>query len=403
MEVAADNSRNTTYIMLSEVFDTLRLLSHSMNFLDENGDGWQVLTTLCSSVSMSYGEPKAKMALILWILRLLSFELKTFFLRERFADMLYWTLLYPELEEASNLLLSLGDAKTIDTALGDPGGYTILHRYPTFTTAENVSEVLINSADLHPLGFDPRFTPQKESPTSLAMYSSWAFADCQYVLNESNLEEFIDQELERNALVHPGWVKETLHKLFAYRSRPDLNFREVRSCSDCSKDINRVKVQPCWRHLLERIKQGMDPDNPILIDSRMGGSESADITSINEDASGSSSLAHKPDITGNVPIVDVHKLSSKSDSRLESEVVLKDDVHGHPATIPVQSDCVYAPHEVICVDCWLHYRHTGTRRSPRPWKRHFARDDGDETSLDKCFSSGDESSEDDFSPYLIHS
>lgn len=426
MEIAADGLWDTTYATLSEIFDTLRLFTDSMDFLDEYGDGWRILLTLFFKARNLRG----KIGLQLRMLRLLSFELKTYFVAEQFAALLRWTLSSdPRLQEASDLLLNLGDAETINAGIQFRDGYTILHDFVAHAYSYPVSTVLAKGPDLHRRGFNYRYTPQEESPTSLAMYSSWAFTEWLrgLVTIQVNLEEFIDQELERNPLVHTGWEKETLHDLFAYHHRRDLvvpgyacsdytkcisgievqpHWRQILDvegypCSDCTKRIFGVSVQPHWRHMLERIKQRIDPDDPGQTDSQEGEKENTDVRKIAETASSSDDPTHEPDTTGNVLLVDSNELFSESDSKSESE--LEEDVHGYPAMVPIRSDCVYAPNEVICVDCWLHYRRTGTRRPPLPWKRRFAIDTDDDASSDEYSSSGDESSEDEFSPYHIHS
>lgn len=395
MVLAAEESENTTYATLSEVFDTLRLLNDSMDFLDKDGDGWQILWTLCRNTYSLGEERQATIALLIRMLRLSSFDLKTYFVRERVTKMLNYTLRPdPGLEEASNLLLNLGGAEIIDTALWSSDGYTILHETVALAIEGQISTVLARGPDLHPLGFDYDYTPQEESPTSLAMYSSWAFMDWLrgLVTIEVDFEEFLNQELERNSLVHAGWEKETLRALFAYRHRPDLNFRKVWTCSDCSEVYCRVTVQPYWRHLLERIKQRIDPDSPAQADSQDGERDNADVRSIAEAASSSNDLAHEPDTTGHDGV------SSESESEPELE-----DSHGYPAMISIRSDCVYPPHEVICVDCWLHYLKTGTPRPPHPGKRRFTGLYKTDSSIYNHSSSGDEVSEDEYSPYLIHS
>ena len=176
----ASDSRHVTYAMLSDVFDTLRLLTDSMDFLDADADanGWRVLSYLCGYVVCIGGESEAKSALLLWMLKLLTYELKAYYIRSQIAHLLDWILPYPGLEQASNLLLKLGGANIIDVALNATDGYTILHECLAYAEGpEDVSIVLAKGPNLHLLGFHEWYTPEKESPMSLAMYSSWAFAD----------------------------------------------------------------------------------------------------------------------------------------------------------------------------------------------------------------------------------
>ena len=381
MVLPAENSQYTTYAVLSEVFDTLRLLSDSMDFLNENGDGWEVFDDLCLYTSCLHGDSEANIALLLWMLRLSGYELKTYFIRNRFAHMLNWTLdTNPGLEEASNLLIDLGGPELIDDGLVLTDGCTILHENVAYGIEDLVNMVLAKGADRHPLGLWYELMPVEESPTSLAMYSSWAFTYWRrgLVAIEVDLDDFIDQELRRCASVHVGWKKEAMHDLFAYRDRPDLKPRERWKCKDCSKKITAVVIQPFWRHLLERIKQRIDPDSPAQADTEVSKNAIADYRSITEAASSSNDTR---------PVL--NELSSESGSKSG----LEEDIHGYPSTIPIRSDCVYDWDETICMSCWHYYRQTGTR---------FVGGLDDGSSLDEYSSSEDESSEDEYSPYLIH-
>lgn len=376
IELAVSQSYLTTYATLPGVLNTLRLLNDSMDFFDEDGNSWQVLVTLCTNADDGHGETEAKVALLLWMLKLSSSEMRIHSIRSRLALILFYVLVTPHLglEQASNLLLNLGGAELIDAVPDDTDGYSILQLHVVYTESlEGLCSVLSKGPDLYRLGVDHDYTPQEESPTSLSMYSSWAFWDWLEGLDsiQVDLEEFVEQELKRNHAVHAGWEKETLLDLFAYSYRTDLDVGWNQGCSDCSEWISYVYVQPYWRHLIERIKQGLDPVSPAQAGSEVGEQEDADFESNAEAASGPI----------NVSLVDLNELSSDSE----------EDTHGYPATISLRSDCVYARHEVICMRCWLYYRNNGTRRPPQDWKQGFVTDADEDSSLDE------------YSPFLIHS
>ncbi|KAL9626781.1 MAG: hypothetical protein Q9164_007795, partial [Protoblastenia rupestris] len=161
------------------------------------------------------------------------------------------------LEEAYDLLLEMGGAEVIDAPISDTDGFTLLHESVAYAIKGQVGLTLSKGPDLYPLSFGYFFTPQKETPTSLAMYSSWAFTDWLdgLIAIKVDLEEFIEQELERTYVVHAGWNKQTLLDLFALDYAPDLVLRGVYVCSDCTRRFSTIRVQPSWRHLLEQIKQ----------------------------------------------------------------------------------------------------------------------------------------------------
>ena len=386
----ASKSYYVTYTTLSNAFDTLRLLTDSMDFLDADASGWRVLSNLGFGTGHSGGEIGAKSALLLWMLKLVTFEMKAYYNRSELAFLLYCTLNpYSGLEQASNLLLNLGDADVIDVSPYATDGYTILHWNVTCAQdPEFVSIVLAKGPNLHLQRFDEWFTPEKESLMSVAMYSSWAFADWLHGLVgiEVDLRTFIDQELESNAFVHPGWDKETLHDLFDYPARSDIFLRNLPSCDDCHKSIPIMRVQPYWRHLLERIKQRIDPDNPFRSDPVV---DETKISNIRSETEASNDPDHEPDSSGSVSLEFNDDVGSEAEFGLKVHVGY--DVHGYPENVSIQSDCVYDEKEVVCMDCWLHYRRTGTR---------FEVED---SLIDEHSSSEEESSDDEFSPYLIHS
>ncbi|CAF9920434.1 hypothetical protein IMSHALPRED_004894 [Imshaugia aleurites] len=259
--------------------------------------------------------------------------------------------------------------------------------------------ILARGPNLHGLCFDSSYTPYEESPTSLAMYYSRAFAVWLRGLIDLkvNLEDFIDQELKLNPKVHAGWEKETLLDLFAHGDRPDLEApRGMYTCSDCVGIIRPVGVQPYWRYLPKMIKERKYPDDLGLTDSEVGKRENADFGTIEEIASSPSDLTPEPDTTGKDPLADIDEFPSESKS--------EEDTSGDPAIIPVRSGCPYSKHEVVCMDCWLHYERTGTRRSRRTQKSVSQDLDTDEDLSENEYSpSRDDSSEDEFSPFLIHS
>jgi len=411
MGLAARQSYHTTYALLSRTCDTLRLLTDSMDFSDENGDGWGILYSICENHITLGGESEAQMTLIFWMLKLLSFELKTNVFRRQYASILR-IILFPnvKLEEAADLLLNLGGREIIDAPIINAGGYTVLHKClayasdPINAIQGRLTPTLSRGPDLHRLGFDCDYTPQEETSTSLAMYSSWAFTDWLdgLIMTGVDLEDFIEQELERNHMVHPGWNKQTLLGLFAYDHERNSYIRDVDDCSDCTKAIPGVKVQPYWRHSLERIKQVLDPDNSARCDQEGRGNEKVDGCSIAEAESSSSDLVYHPNATGDTPIVDLSELPSESDSESELKPEYEDDVHGYPATVSLRSDCVYAEDEVICMEGWLHYRQTGTRNPLHGRKRRFPPDSDDDSSFYETSTPGDESSDDGYSPYHIH-
>lgn len=386
IRLAAAVANYCTHAKLSETFDTFRILIDSMDFFEADGDGWEVLEHLCESACELHGCPDAKCSLLLWMLRLSSFELKTNIIEERYADMLDWVLgKQPELAEASDLLLDLGGRGIINTVPRHSTGYTILHKRIVLVYSESdLSVVVARGPNLHGLVFDTSKTPFEESPTSLAMYSSLAFTYWLRALidNGVDLETFIDQELQQNLEVHPGWEKETLLDLFKYGDRPDLHVRKALFCSDCDKSLDPVGVQPYWRHLLTGIRERRNPGHPALANSELDNQENAGLGGVGEAVRSSSDPIQKPDSTDNVPRANLDEIPFEPES--EDRVT------------PIQSDYIYDWQEMVCMDCWLHYESSGHR---------FAQDlsTNEDLSENEDSPSSDESSECEYSPFLIHS
>ncbi len=385
LAVSAEKSRYITDAMLSNVSDTFRVLSGSMDFSEDDADGWKVLYDLCDSSGETHADAGAKCHLLLWMLRLSSFELKTNIIERNYARMLSWTLKpEPLLAEASDLLLNLGGNSMID-AVGFVDGYAALHSEIAFPST-GPSPMLARGANPHRRCFDSFLTPYEESPTSLAMYSSRAFTSWLHALVsfEVDLEDFINQEIQQNVDVHLGWEKETLLELFEHGDRPDLHVEERMKCSDCGEEV-WVQVQPYWRELIERIRTRRYPYDPAIAGSEIAEEETTDLGSVEEAASSSSQQSQKPDTTENDPFVNL-------DNELSLEAESEDDTSEYSAATTMGWECKYEWDETVCIWCWLHYKETGTRRSrdENPSER--------EGSLSR-----DDSSEDGYSPLLIHS
>ena len=405
MRLASDQIGSLSHITDSQVFDTFRLLIDSMDYSDEDGDGWEVL---CELSLASDGDVALKV--LLWMIPLLEFELKTNVVERHFAFMLDWLRFFqlqPERLEASDLLLNLGGHGIINATWPITNGYPVLHRVIAYSDSEDdVSAMVARGADLHLRGFNPSHTPFEESPTSLAMYSAWAFSNWLHALAnvDVDLAKFIDQELKLNPEVHAGWEKETLLELFAHGDRPDLHHGHVWTCSDFLEEYVSVIVQPYWRHLLGRIKGRMRPYDPVTTVSEVDENEYVDLGSPGDAANSSTDLTLELDTTGNVPLPKPNENPTQLESELESEsnVELEEleaepDASEHSAMTLGESVCLYGKHEYVCIKCWLHYERTGTRRQPGEPAA-----DKDSSENEDSSSSAD-SSECEYSPFLIHS
>lgn len=409
MEAAVRNDTfdTITYARPLDVADTFRLLADSIDFMD--GSGWEILIDICPV------SPGPREALLLWMLRLSSSDMKTYGKKENYA--LLWVIMtiggYTGLVEATRLLLCLGGPELINTPFFNRASYTVLHVHAMYCASkENMSLVPAHGPDIHRLGFADFYSPEEESPFSLVLYSSWAFKDWLDALFtvEKDFEEFVTEEFRRNHTRHPGWEKETLLALSTYEYLTDYMPQQPWKCDDCTKTIFYIRVQPHWRHFLERIKQGIYPYDSAEASSEVDEEGSEEDGSIAGTASNAGAPADLDDtysevdeegskddegIGGAVNNTDDpadldeissdmgHDPESASDSVSESKPGFSrlseldtGDPHGYHSTVSLQSECVYCPHEAICMSCWLFYVRTGTRRCGR--RRPFSCSECDE-------------------------
>ena len=344
-----------------------------MDFMDHDGSGWFVLLKLCDAATCSNGEPAVRRVLLVWMLKLFSSEIKMSGSQRHYALLWNYTLFHQDitgLGEAYRLLVRLGIPKPMDIPLHGDRGYTMVHLCALYTVSqEDIRVVLAPRPDIHRLGLDSKVSPEEESPFSLVLYSSWAFEHWlnALALTRKGFEQSVTEEIERNHTIYPGWKKETLLNLWTYEYAIRYVPPYVRPCADCAKMFAAVTVQPHWRHFLERIKHGIDPYY-----SSAGAISEVDEEESLEGRSMAESVDNTEDPTNVDDINSEMEAESDTGSALELESAwviewqpewqLRDaDPHVYPATISLKSDCVYCPHEVICMNCWLFYIETGTR------------------------------------------
>lgn len=397
--LAAAQINSLHHIMESEVIETLRLLIDSMVFSDEDGDGWRVLNELSHA---SDGDMQSKV--LLRMIRLLEPELKANIVDRHFASMLDW-LFYsarkPEQVQAADLLLNLAGHGIINALRSTTDGYPARHETAPHEAVscifreDSTSALIARGADLHRRGFASSYTPFEESPTSLVMYCARAFSCWLHALVKAgvDLASFIDQELELNLAVHAGWEKETLLELFSHGDRPDLHHPDRHdsykwTCSDCLDEKSGVIIQPYWLHVLERIEGRLHPYDPLSALSDFDEDESDDLGSLEEAVSSSTNLTPELGATEIIPLPNPNEDPAESES--ESEV----DSSEHSTMALSEPSCLYGKHEIVCIDCWLHYTRNGTRKQPAADKHSSKSED--------TLSSND-SSECEYSPFLIHS
>ena len=317
---------------LIHAIDTCRIFKDSLNFWDEDGDGWQFLSfvTICVD-RQSTAEAEGELAFFLWLIQSSSLDIKANY---------YTNQIFSVATYAVDLVFRLGRPGSIDDLPGT-GPFTEtalkerhLHYYVKRGEWHKVKMVLTWGANPHHVHFDNGSSPRAESPLSLAMYTSRAFWSFRDVLHETNpdvdVEEFARQELKQGSpLLDAGWQMETLCALLELDFEPDSEPESLRdydslSCNSCNTIIYLfgAEVQPYWQGILESIKTGTYPQGFC------------------------------------------------------SEI----------------SSTMFDKKEVWCIWCWYRFKETGHRR-PRASPAVI-------TEMDP--SDGDDSSEDEFSPFLFN-
>ena len=335
---------------LSDATDTLRLFGDCMDFSNAANDGWQVISTLCDQAASAGGDEKSRIDLFLWSLTLSSSDMRDNFDETEFSVLLNYAF-YEDLQQATDILLSMSN-NMID-AVAAPNGYTVLHRRIAYAEVE-LQPYLAKQPDLHKLGRDVSLSPRWETPTSLAMYSSWAFEDwrCSLIDAKVDLEKFVELELEmrEGPLHNAGWKAKTVLALFNAKVQPIFLPRDQEHgrCKSCSCDLD-TRVQPSWLQRIERIRQGIDPE------IRLGWQE---LERNRVDYSDNGFHEAKHDLFGATDEVSEVQKSSYTEyslgygslSELGGEACTKD------ARLHSQ---VYDEHDVLCIDCWNKHTNHG--------------------------------------------
>ena len=372
---------------VEQVMDTLRIFLDCIDFSDTAGEGWETLITLSDQTVCINGETVAKRILLSWILRVTGRDIKENFSEAGYSLVLSWVLRLEE-DDMIRSLLQFGGKDAINSRT-ECGGYTNLHCLTAYAESEdNLAFILRQVPDLHLTGYDDEYSPILETPTSLALYSSWAFADWRYNLHVAGIDihEFICAEMQQTPLVDAGWTVETLLALFHYTYESDGHFRHYQSCDDCAMELEHVKVQPYWLHILTEIKSGLYHND--LPEWQLA-------TSWKEyEAEGGraqESEGHRDvttDIDGQPQVL--RSLGGDGDEKSPQNVI-KHHISNNSWKLREQDDldCAYGREEVVCMTCWVHYKETGHR---------FTRSDYE----DEESGNTDESSDDSFSPFMIH-
>lgn len=117
--------------------------------------------------------------------------------------------------------------------------------------------LLRRGADPHLTGFDRNYSPQQETPTSLAMYNAWAFSSWFRALLgvRTNFYILVKKELQQGSLKRAGWHEESLLSFF----QNVLFLNPEQPCSSCERCESQTQglVELAWCRWLDCIKRVM--------------------------------------------------------------------------------------------------------------------------------------------------
>ncbi|KAL8816191.1 MAG: hypothetical protein Q9191_008371, partial [Dirinaria sp. TL-2023a] len=198
-------------------------------------------------------------AVVLWALSQCSYDIKTNFDGEKSSSFLDCAV-GEQSQDICRSFLRLGPDDAIDCRVS-PGGWSYLLR--AIAWARDLSWFLEFNPNLHLSGRGVMVCDSEESPTSLSMYSSQAFAKWRNYLQRSQVDicEFIRCELVQGPLAERGWDFDTLQRLFRWDFEQQYDATDQSCCCDCHHHRHHslgIQIQPYWLKQLDELKQGID-------------------------------------------------------------------------------------------------------------------------------------------------
>ncbi|MCJ1307305.1 hypothetical protein MMC25_000951 [Agyrium rufum] len=368
-------------VSCQDVIDTFRLFVEDVDFSDNDSDAWHFLENLirAAEAELKYNTD----SLALWAFSKFASDLRAVSHLPRFKDLFHSSVCLDR-RELSLLMLNFDKNLSRTTPSWD-GQLSVLHflQYRIHNYHEEAISFLQSGADPHLICPSFYVTSYGETPTSLALYSQFAFQRWRNVLNELcvDLHCFVIKELQQrdSPLKLAGWTVETLLALF--RNYNTENSVRPNPWSPCVNhgDYGLFMVEPCWLQVLERIKRQLEPldmseeairDDLSINDAH--GCQNEDVLRVNgswspdgsEARDGTQSSNHKVDIL---------------DLRFEED-------------------------EWLCINCWEHCK--ALRLCPDPERETEtggSLSDHDIDISNREEDSGDDgSSYEEFSPFHVH-
>ena len=263
--------------------DAIRLFSDTMDFSHTVASGWKTLFFLFDyyfdACSNNWGHIRGAeiTSLIVWILHLSASDFKESFSTQNFSVLMALSSTQ-RAAEINSLLLTFND--NFVHAKSKSGGYSVLQficAFPGWSKdmSFGLNSILNKGTNLHSVGYDTCYSVKSETPTSLAMYSSFLFMKWRDALLRLsvNLEIFVRNEMQQSPLRDAGWDEESLLALFHCDVQSGYNPSTFDQCDECPIRAIFIRVELPWRKWLNRFKQKTNAEISS-IDDKSGGAES---------------------------------------------------------------------------------------------------------------------------------
>lgn len=242
-----------------------------MNFSYKDGDGWRFLTHLFEARYIEtwrirtgiHADDNERNALVLCAFQIAAPHIKNYFVEIAAALILPWVDRI-EWRDIFDFVIKMFD-NGVDVKWR-PDGYSILLRklwwdWKRQKLCDDLHMILTKGADPHMIGLNDKYSPQKETPTSLALYNSWAFVNWRYTLLQisTDLEIFVEKELQQCPLRNAGWDEKSLLSLFQRHIHSVVIPKLDSSCDRCGHFNGLAELS--WCRWLDCMKQVMNPRN----------------------------------------------------------------------------------------------------------------------------------------------
>jgi len=242
--------------------DVLRLFIHQADFSEPRNQDLECLSTLAYGELYAEDEYSSGLSSLAWILQSSRDDKEDTINPEDTSSLLWNTTLNWDIKDIRLLLADLKVDHSIGIAEGTD--WTPLHYYVCFRDDALTRSLVHLGTDLHVTGKDPWWSTVNESPTSLSLYSSVAFAAWRQVLEEEHvsLESFVARELQNTRLLSEGWNAQSLMQVFMLNFQPSI-YSEHR-CEKClryGRGFGLVEI--AWQQILQQFNFRQDVHNAL--------------------------------------------------------------------------------------------------------------------------------------------